>query len=191
MLVILTEEPSMKLFIETLVRRYFPNLSVKVKAYRGKQDLEKGIPKILKSWQIPNTYFIVVHDQDSWDCRVLKHNLKEICDSIRSGVVIRIACTELESWYWGDLVAVERAFNRNGLTSLMRKKKYRVPDNIINPKDELKKHLPKYEQQAGARVIAENIDAFNNTSYSFNKFFQSLSDMARLIAGTVSINENV
>jgi len=181
MLVILTEEPSMKVFVETLVSRLFPELITKVIAYRGKQDLEKGLPKLLKNWRTPNSHFIIIHDQDSWDCVRLKQKLQAVCDSIRSNVTVRIACVELESWYWGDLAAVEKAFDKTGLQSLARRRNYRVPDKIQNPKTELQKHLPQYEQQVGARAIAAHIDPDRNTSHSFGVFFKSLSDKAQMV----------
>ncbi len=177
MLVILTEEQSMKVFLETLILRNYPEISFKIIPHRGKQDLEKHIHIILKSWRIPNSMFIVVHDQDSWDCRLLKAELQTKCDSVRSGVVVRIACREIESWYWGDLPAVEQAFDGARLQSLSKKKNYRVPDNIVNPKDELHKHLPRYEQLAGAKSIAEHIVIERNTSHSFRVFISSLQNM--------------
>ncbi|MDR2898637.1 MAG: DUF4276 family protein [Spirochaetaceae bacterium] len=178
MVVILTEEPSMQLFLETLISRYYPNLLFKVIPHRGKQDLEKHIPKILKSWHVPNSHFLIVHDQDSWDCRTLKNNLQSICNAIRPGVVVRIACVELEAWYWGDLLAVEQAFGRHDLQSLSGKSKYRIPDSIVNPKDELRKHLPHYEQLDGAKRIAEYAMIDRNTSNSFQVFIKSLQGIA-------------
>jgi hypothetical protein len=165
----------MKVFIETLASRLFPDLRIEVKAYRGKQDLEKGIPKLLKAWRYPDSQFIVVHDQDSWDCIRLKQNLQAICDSARTGVTVRIACNELEAWYWGDLEAVEKAFSKTGLQVLSRQRLFRDPDSIRNPKDELRKRLPRYEQQSGAKAIAAHIDPARNTSHSFGVFFRSLS----------------
>ncbi|MDR0380739.1 MAG: DUF4276 family protein [Oscillospiraceae bacterium] len=174
MLVILTEEQSMKIFLETLIARYYPKLNCKIIPHRGKQDLEKHIPKILRSWNVPNSRFIIVHDQDSWDCVILKSELKAKCGAVRSDVVVRIACMELEAWYWGDLLAVELAFARTGLRALSQKSRYRIPDGIVNPKDELKKHLPRYEQIAGAKLIAEHADIERNTSHSFRVFIKSL-----------------
>ncbi|MGL4209719.1 MAG: DUF4276 family protein [Candidatus Adiutrix sp.] len=177
MLVILTEEPSMKIFLETLIKRYYPTLALRIIPYRGKQDLVKHIPKILQSWNVPNSRFIVVHDQDSWDCMTLKSELKAKCDSVRSGVVVRIACMELEAWYWGDLLAVELAFGKPKLQTLSLKRKYRNPDNIVNPKDELQKHVKRYEQLAGAQLIAKYADIERNTSHSFKVFIRSLRQM--------------
>jgi hypothetical protein len=179
MLVIFAEEPSMKIFLETLIQRVYPDLQLTVKAYRGKQDLEKGVPRFLRAWKVPDTRFIVVHDQDSWDCVDLKKKLTEICDFEKSGVAIRIACHELESWYWGDIAAVEAAFNKHGLVRLTQQRNYRVSDNIMNPKKELKRYLPQYEQIAGARAIAEHFDIEHNTSHSFQVFISKVGEFAR------------
>ncbi len=178
MLVILTEEPSMKVFLETLIRRIYPNLQMTIKAFRGKQDLEKGVARFLRHWQAPDSRFIVVHDQDSWDCLKLKRWLTMICDEARVGVAVRIACHELESWYWGDLSAVGLAFNKKDLQRLASRRNYREPDRIVSPKNELKRYLPQYEQQAGARAIAEHIDIGRNTSHSFRVFMNKLDEFS-------------
>jgi hypothetical protein len=180
MLVILTEEPSMKIFLETLIWRAYPDLPFTIKAYRGKQDLEKGVARFLRTWRTPDSYFIVIHDQDSWDCVELKRQLTTICDSARPGVAVRIACRELESWYWGDMAAIEAAFKKQGLQRLTRQRNYRHPDSIGNPKHELKRYLPQYEPLAGARAIAEYIDISRNTSHSFQAFINKVDEFARL-----------
>lgn len=187
MLVILTEEQSMKIFLETLIARYYPSLVFKIIPHRGKQDLEKHIPKILQSWNVPNSRFIVVHDQDSWDCVTLKSRLKAKCDSVRLDVVVRIACMELEAWYWGDLLAVELAFEKTKIRALSKKSKYRIPDNIVNPKDELQKYLPRYEQLAGAKLIAEHAGLERNTSHSFQVLIRSLQQAT----GSVSVQSEI
>ncbi|SFV87047.1 hypothetical protein MNB_SUP05-SYMBIONT-4-366 [hydrothermal vent metagenome] len=41
-------------------------------AFEGKQQLEKEIEKKLKHWNISNTKFLIVRDQDSGDCAIIK-----------------------------------------------------------------------------------------------------------------------
>jgi hypothetical protein len=178
MLVIFTEEPSMKAFLETLIHRLYPEISLKIIAYQGKQDLEKNVARHIRNWHTPNSKFIVVHDQDSWDCVILKEKLVAICSSAAPNVTVRIACHELESWYWGDLDAVSTAFGKPSIMALSRKRKYRITDEIENPKGELKKYLPQYEQIAGAKAIAEHIDITHNISHSFQVFFRKVSEYA-------------
>jgi hypothetical protein len=55
----------MKIFLETLINRYFPSLVFKIITFKGKQYLEKSIPNFLKSWRVPDSDFIIIHDQDS------------------------------------------------------------------------------------------------------------------------------
>jgi hypothetical protein len=166
----------MKAFLETIIRRRYPEITLKIIAYHGKQDLEKNVARHMQNWRIPNSKFVVVHDQDNWDCVTLKNKLIAICCLAEPSVTVRIACHELESWYWGDLAAVSTAFGKPSITALSRKRKYRVADAIENPKSELKKHLPQYEQIAGAKAIAEHIDITRNTSHSFRVFFRKVSE---------------
>jgi hypothetical protein len=84
---------------------------------------------------------------------------------------------ELEAWYWGDLLAVEQAFGIHNLQSLSGKSKYRIPDSIVNPKDELRKHIPRFEQLDGAKRMAKYAEIDRNTSKSFQVFIKSLQDM--------------
>lgn len=92
--------------------------------------------------------------------------------------MIRIVCRELESWYFGDLRAVSLAYNEN-LEPLAKRKKYRIPDEIGNPKEELKKIIPVNQQISGARRIGPlmNIDA--NTSESFRQFVQGVRHLTK------------
>src|SRR5690606_41825053 len=49
--------------------------------FEGKQDLEKRLPIRLRAWQNPDARFIVMRDQDSGDCVVIKQGLVNICSS--------------------------------------------------------------------------------------------------------------
>ena len=138
-LLFLLEEKSSKEFIENMLPRLFPDLSFKCIPFEGKQDLEKNIPIKLKGYNIPNTQFIILRDQDSGDCKTIKSNLSQICQlAHRPDTLIRIACKELESWYFGDLYSVEKALSIENLLQFSNKRKYREPDLIMNPKRELK-----------------------------------------------------
>ena len=108
-LVVFTEEMSTKVMLESLLPRLLPSaIHIQCVAFEGKQDLEKQLPIKLKGWRTPDTYFVILRDQDSGNCYDIKRNLKSICDAVNKlDVLIRIACRELESWYFGDLAAVE------------------------------------------------------------------------------------
>ena len=88
-------------------------------------------------------------------------------------VLIRIACRELEAWYWGDLAAVSEAYGVD-LNYLSAKRKYRNPDSIDHPKKELKRYIPQMGQIEGARRIAPHMNLGENTSRSFQVFVQGV-----------------
>lgn len=146
-LVFLLEEPSMKALLEVLLPRIIPSyVNFKCIAHRGKQDLEKSIPRKLKAWNTP-AKFIIIRDQDSGDCLEIKQQLFDLCQqSGRSDVLIRIVCHELESWFLGDLAAVEKAFKlRTGkLNQKQNNTKYKNPDRLNSAKQELKKLVSNY-----------------------------------------------
>jgi hypothetical protein len=137
----------------------------------------------LRGWIQPHTAFVVLRDQDAGDCRKIKSNLVEKCRHAgKPEAVVRIACRELESWYFGDLKAVELGLKINGLTQFGNNRKYRVPDAIVTPSQELLK-ITKfcYEKIAGSREIGchLNVDPAKNTSISFGHF---LSGIKRALA---------
>lgn len=176
-LVFLLEESSMKELLDVLLPKILPEkVEFVTIPHEGKTDLKKSIPKKLKGWMEPEAKFVIVHDQDSNDCKVLKAELKELCEKYDRTVLIRIPCHELEAWYFGDLNAVSMAFGRD-LTKLEKKSKYRVPDQIQNAKKEIQKLLPEYGQREGARKIAQYMDIDANTSYSFRVFVDGVKKL--------------
>jgi hypothetical protein len=177
LLFVMVEEESAKEVLNTLLPKILPkDVHHIITCYEGKNDLQKSIPTKLRAWNVPNTKFLILHDQDSADCVKLKEMLQSMCDEHRSGVLVRIACIELEAWYFGDLYAVSKAYSRNLLT-LSYKKKYRIPDKIHNPKDELKKLIPQHQQVIGAKRIAPFMNIERNTSQSFNMFVSGLKKL--------------
>jgi uncharacterized protein YktA (UPF0223 family) len=179
-LVFMVEEPSMKELLEILLPKILPEGMEKplIIKHNGKSDLAASIPRKLKGWQNPEDKFIIIHDQDSYDdCKLLKEELFKLSKNSRNDVLIRIACRELEAWYFGDLEAVSRAYNED-LTKLSLKRKYRNPDKIGNAKDEIRKLIPKHQQISGARLIAKHMNVEQNTSPSFNAFVNGVRKMA-------------
>lgn len=176
-IVFLLEERSAKELLDALLPRILPpEVAFQTIPHEGKTDLRNSIPKKLKGWKEPDAHFVIIHDQDAADCKQLKKELQELCKGSGQDVVIRIACHEMESWYFGDLNAVSLAYGRD-LKSYSKKKKYRDPDAIVCPKNELRKLLPEHEQIAGARRIAPYMDPEHNTSRSFNILIKSLKSM--------------
>ena len=167
-IVFLLEESSTKYLLDILLPRILPEDVMYITIpHDGKSDLKASIPKKLKAWNVPDTKFVIIQDQDSNDCVQLKKDIKALCYSTNKKPLIRIACHEMEAWYFGDLAAVSKAYNKD-FTGLSQKRKYRNPDSIINPKKELRKLIPEHEQIAGAKRIGPYMDINNNSSHSFN-----------------------
>lgn len=178
LIVFLLEERSMKEVLDTLLPRILhENVSFKTIPHSGKSDLQQSIPRKLKAWNTPDTKFVIVQDQDSNDCVDLKQQLIKLAEPSGRDVLIRIACRELESWYFGDLNAVSQAYGKD-VRDLAVKRKYRNPDQIENPKRELKQIFPKHQQIEGARQISRYMSIEENTSQSFRCFVDGVKKLA-------------
>jgi hypothetical protein len=176
-LVFLLEEKSMMAALEELLPRLLPSeVSWICIAHKGKQDLDKSITRIIRRWTDPQAHFIVIRDQDSEpDCRALKQRLADLCAA--GGCVnplIRIACCELEAWFLGDLIAVERAMNSKGLAKRQSEVKFRDPDRLTGASQELRILFPAYNKVKGAQAIAQHMNLENNCSKSFNAFVKGM-----------------
>lgn len=175
-LVFFLEEPSAKAMLQGLLPKIAPGVCAQYVVFEGKQDLEKRLSLRLRAWlQTESTRFIVMRDQDAGDCKAIKAALQDKCYRTgRTDVLIRIACHELESFYLGDLTAVAQAFARHGLAQKQQRSKYRTPDHLANPAEELKKLVPEYQKLSGSRSIAPYMDPDNNRSASFNALVQGI-----------------
>ncbi|MFZ3130971.1 MAG: DUF4276 family protein, partial [Desulfosporosinus sp.] len=171
-IVFLVEEPSMKEFLKAILPRVLPdNVWFTIIHHEGKQDLERSIPKKLRAFRQPETRFVILIDQDSNDCLLLKNRLLELCDEGgRENCLIRIVCHELESWFLGDLEAVEQAYNLNTLSRRQREAKFRQPDRFGNPAQVLKLLAPAYQKVSGARAVSKHLKLSENESHSFAVF---------------------
>lgn len=178
-LVFLLEERSTKHLLDIILPKVLPpDVSYITIPHEGKSDLQKSIPRKLSGWNEPDAKFIIVQDQDSNDCKQLKEHLIQLCSKSNKPILIRIACHEMESWYFGDLDAVSQAYGKD-FTKLSKKKKFRNPDDIVNPKEELKALIPEHEQIDGAERIGPFMDLCNNSSNSFNVLIEGIK---RLVA---------
>lgn len=142
-LIFFLEEPSAGEMLKGILPGILPEgVHPEYKIFEGKQDLEKRLPIILRAWRAPECSFIVMRDQDSGDCLVVKERLLTLWQATERRdvpVLVRIACRELESFYLGDLAAVEKGMGLRGLVTLQKNKKYRDPDRLGSPSDELKR----------------------------------------------------
>ena len=176
-IVFMVEEPSMKAFLQIILPQMLPeNVESLIISHSGKSDLRKSIPIKLRAWQFPSDRFVIVHDQDSNDCKQLKDDLVSLCENSRNTCLVRIVCIELEAWYFGDLQAVSSAYGKD-IASFAMKRKFREPDSIVNAKNELRKLIPTYQPIEGAKKIAVCMDIRNNTSRSFNVFVDGVKNM--------------
>jgi hypothetical protein len=177
-LVFFVEEPSAREFFISFLPRIIPseNYDFQFVVFEGKSDLEKRMTLRLRSWAKPDCRFIIMRDQDSENCREVKRRLVKKCaDGNKEDALVRIACSEIESWYLGDLTAVEKAYSINGLGKKQKKDKYRDPDRISNSAEELIKITNKrYQKVAGSREIGKYLSVDQNRSHSFQVFVNGL-----------------
>jgi len=101
-----------------------------------------------------------------------------IYEKRRSDTLIRIVCSELESWYLGDLDAVEKSYKIN-LSGYKSKAIFRNPDLIFNAKSELKKLASFYQPITGSKIIARNMDITKNKSPSFKTFLHGIEKLVK------------
>lgn len=178
-LVFFLEEPSAKAMLQGLMPRLLPDYSdIKYIVYEGKQDLLKRVHLKLRNWLAPNTHFVILLDKDAQKCHELKAEIKAICTSSnKPDTLIRIVCHELESWYLGDLQSVETALNITGLHS-KQKSKFNSPDDLIDPKGDLKRLTKEAYQPVGSsREIGKVLSITGNLSTSFGFFISGIQGL--------------
>lgn len=174
------EEPSMREFLSGLLPRLAPGLPFILVAHEGKADLEKSLPKKLRAWRTPGARFVIIRDQDSAECLVVKERLVKIAlDAGKPDAVVRIACRELEAWLLGDAPGLSRALGRTELDGIDTKERFRDPDRLGSPSQELERLLGTYSKTAGARAAGQHLNWETNTSLSFRHF---VTAVGRLVA---------
>jgi hypothetical protein len=179
-LIFLLEEPSMKNVLETILPKLIPEHIIYICiAHQGKQDLTKSIPKKIAAFNFkPETKFVIVHDQDSNDCLKLKADLLQLCQQAgKPDATIRIICHELESWFLGDLAAVEQAYKLKpqSLSKKQSQNKFRDPDRLNSAKEELKKLVSEYYPGTHSKAIAPYLSLTDNKSRSFQVFLDGIN----------------
>lgn len=179
-LVFLLEEHSAEEMLKAVIPAILPaDWDVQYLVFNGKQDLGNNILRKMRSWCLPDSKFVILRDQDSGDCRIVKKQLDAICrKSGREDYIVRIACKELETFYLGDLEAVAGAFGMNGLANKQNTRKFRDPDALGNPKQELKGLTKgKYQQLLGSREIASRMKPERNCSHSFRVLIEGITQL--------------
>jgi hypothetical protein len=179
-LVFFLEEYSAQVMLESFLPKLIPSdYEQQYVVFEGKTDLEKRLARRLLNWKKPGCKFIVLRDQDSAVCTNVKINLQRKCgEGQHPEAMVRIACHELESWYLGDLQAVEDGLKIQGLAKLQQKSKYRNPDTLTNPAEELAKITKRqYQKISGSRQIGKYLQIDKNSSHSFKVFIECLEKL--------------
>ena len=179
-LVFFLEEPSAREMLEGVLPRLLPNeIQVRYHVFQGKQDLEKNLLRKLRGWTTVNSFFVIMRDQDLGDCKAIKAKLVELCSLAgHTNLLVRIACKELESFYLGDLNAVEQALNIKGIKKLQQKRKYKDPDSLSYPSNELSTLTGnKYQKISGSRAISPLLNIQQNQSKSFNVLISGILNL--------------
>ena len=178
-LIFMLEERSAEVMLRMIMPKILEEesqIECKYLVFEGKNDLDKKLNRRIKDYQNPNAYFLIIRDKDRGDCKIIKEDLiNKIPNSKHQKSLVRIACHELESFYLGDLPAIERGMDIN-ILKFYHKRKYQRPDNLANAKQELQKLTKnKYQPIGGSRAIASHINlAGNNKSYSFNMLINGI-----------------
>ncbi len=185
-LICLLEEPSAKEMLTIVCNQIVPkSIETRIIAFEGKRDLASKLVKRIQLWQNPEAVFLVMQDQDGKDCIGVKSELQELINQTGKAdrTIIRIACQELESFYFGDLEAVEKGLDIKDLRKYSKKKQYRVPDDIPSPSEALKKITKyKYQKVCGSKAIAPYLKLAQgeNSSHSFQVLLQGIQKLIEL-----------
>ncbi len=180
-LVFLLEERSAEAMLHGLLPHILPvGVRYRCLVFEGKQDLEAQLVRRLRGYRVPGARFVILRDQDAGDCRDIKRHLLELCRKAgRPECLVRIACKELESWYLGDLAAVQEGLQISGLERLQSTRLYRAPDSVSSPSRQLTRIAPAYQKVGGSRAIGPHLDPDNARSHSFAVFVAGIRRLAR------------
>lgn len=183
-IVFLLEEPSMKVLLDGLLPRIFPEMQFVCVPHSGKSDLEKSIPRKLKAWQEPGVRFVIMRDKDKDDCIVVKERLRRLCvESGKPDALVRIVCEELEAWYIAEPSALAEAFIDIRLRRIGQRARFRDPDAVRQPSVALNELVPEFQKIAAARRMAQYMSRERNRSRSFQTL---LAGIDRLVTQTRS-----
>lgn len=149
-------------------------------AFSGKPDLKRGMELKIRHYGVP-AVFLVLCDLDMGKCNTLKSELlNKVPNSVKGKTKIRIACYELESFYLGDLQAVEKGMNIPNIAKGQNRKKFRTPDDFPRPDETLDKITDgKYQKVSCSKKIAPylNLNIGFNRSKSFNNLLKAINEL--------------
>jgi hypothetical protein len=122
---------------------------------------------------------VVLRDNDGKDCIALKQRLRDMCvNAGRADTLVRLVCQELEAWFLGDLEAIEEAYVIPDLAAQNRgKARFRNPDELPRPSQDLADLTGDITKIERARRIAKKMVVERNTSPSFQVFVSGVSQL--------------
>lgn len=181
MIVFLTEEKSMQVMLEKLIAAYWPEstpgINWIVLSFQGKSDLEKNIALKMKSWNYGTPHFVILRDQDGSDCKAVKTAIRRKAKQGGQPFTVRVVCNELESWFLGELDAVEAAYPKSKASKHKQSAKFRDPDAVGNANQELEKLVQVAGKVGRAEVIASFFDPTMCISNSFKVFWRTATEL--------------
>jgi hypothetical protein len=174
------EDLSARAMLEGFLPKLIPHtIRCRYIVFEGKQDLERQLVKRMRGYRVPDARFVVLRDKDSEDCRQVKRRLVGKCtEADHPAGLVRVACHELESWYLGDLAAVEAGLGVTGLARHQNKVPYDNPDGWAAPARKLQSIAPAYQKVGGSRAIGPHLDPANKRSHSFGVFVAGIRKLA-------------
>jgi Domain of unknown function (DUF4276) len=179
-LVVFVEEESMKTTLDQLIPKLGLDASlIQILPHQGVRDLERSIRNKLPIWNAPDTLFLILRDNDNGDCIERKERLMSIARNTGKEALttVRIVCQELEAWFLGDPLALEKAgyLARGSRPNSVRGN----PDVIAKPSQVLTRLSNKGPGKImRASDIAQHLDTERNNSVSFNHTMASLKCLA-------------
>ncbi len=179
-LVFFLEEPSAEEMLKGVLPMILPDdVFPKYIIFQGKQDMEKHLVKRLRGWCTPNTQFVVMRDQDAADCHDVKARLVHLCEQAgKPDTLVRVACRELESFFLGDLAAIEAGLQIRGVARRQLSSKFRNPDQLGNPVQEINRLTNyKYQKKSGSRSIGPHLQLEGNRSRSFSNLITGIKKL--------------
>ena len=195
---LLLEEESAKIAVDNLLSRLIPDSAVgtwRIQFFRGKPDLLRKLEPTLTSIAKADyaDRVIVMLDADREDCAELKSRVLQA--GISAGLVlepggtddaplkVRIAMTELESWFIGDREALCSAFERLTPSDLRLRSDV---DDLQDAWEWLEKRLVRrryYADRMRKKEVADlvsrhmSLEPDHNTSRSFRLFLRTLREV--------------
>jgi len=159
------------------------NDRIEIYDLRGKPSLLARVGDLLRGYETSENVFLVMCDKDREDCMSLKKEIQRAVGKHKAERTrVRIACHELESFYLGDLQAVEQGLGLPNLSEMQDR--YVTPDScVLKPENELVLlSQNRYRKTDGSRNIAPFLSLKgDNKSHSFNVLVDAIKQLHQIM----------